>query len=285
MGQFKPMPRMETTEPSVILKLKKGGTVKKADGGALPIRTAPGRVAGAMAPAQAAEMAKARGRASLMGAPAMARPAPGIPSQAMGRKSGGSVGNEKAEIRRVKAELKENRKEERNEHEEIGRVKKELKAHKAMKASAAHKGYATGGVISKDGSKTGTVEQFRGGYKKGGKACMADGGVPAGVGMSLTPATRDVAEKVRTESTVSPTMRPVDQPTAKELEMLREAAADAKAAAEAERAYNKATGKKTGGAMKKYATGGVVKGYKSGGACMSSGGAAGFSEMKKMKNW
>ena len=37
MGQFKPMVKMETTEPSVELKLKKGGKVakmvKKADGG------------------------------------------------------------------------------------------------------------------------------------------------------------------------------------------------------------------------------------------------------------
>jgi len=33
MGQFKPMVKMETTEPSIELKLKKGGSVKKADGG------------------------------------------------------------------------------------------------------------------------------------------------------------------------------------------------------------------------------------------------------------
>ena len=34
MGQFKPMVKMMTTEPSVILKLKKGGKVdKKAMGG------------------------------------------------------------------------------------------------------------------------------------------------------------------------------------------------------------------------------------------------------------
>lgn len=283
MGQFKPMPKMETTEPSVELKLKKGGKVKKADGGALPIRAPAGRIMGAAAPMQAAEMAKARGRAALMGAPAMGRPSPGIPAQAMGRKSGGSISNEKAELKRVKAEIREDRKEERNEHEEIGRVKRELKAHEAKPASKAHKGYATGGVISKDGSKTGSVEQFHGGYKKGGKACMADGGVPAGVGMSLTPATRDVAEKVRTESTVSPALRPSNQPTANELRLLREAAAEAKQAARDEAAYNKAaSGRKTGGSVKKYATGGVVKGYKAGGACMSTGG---FSEMKKMKNW
>ena len=36
MGQFKPMPKMETTEPSVELKLKKGGRAgkKMAMGGA-----------------------------------------------------------------------------------------------------------------------------------------------------------------------------------------------------------------------------------------------------------
>ena len=38
MGQFKPMVKMMTTEPSVILKLKKGGKVaKKADGGFMPM--------------------------------------------------------------------------------------------------------------------------------------------------------------------------------------------------------------------------------------------------------
>lgn len=38
MGQFKPMVKMYTDEPSVILKLKKGGKVaKKADGGFMPM--------------------------------------------------------------------------------------------------------------------------------------------------------------------------------------------------------------------------------------------------------
>ena len=37
MGQFKPMVKMMTTEPSVELKLKKGGHVaKKAYGGVMP---------------------------------------------------------------------------------------------------------------------------------------------------------------------------------------------------------------------------------------------------------
>jgi hypothetical protein len=38
MGQFKPMTKMMTTEPSVELKLKKGGSVNLADGGSMPMR-------------------------------------------------------------------------------------------------------------------------------------------------------------------------------------------------------------------------------------------------------
>jgi hypothetical protein len=55
MGQFKPMVKMMTTEPSVILKLKKGGKVaKKMDGGFMPMSSSmpaglPAR--GGMAPA------------------------------------------------------------------------------------------------------------------------------------------------------------------------------------------------------------------------------------------
>ena len=41
MGQFKPMPKMKTTEPTVELKLKKGGPVKKAMGGAMPAAAMP----------------------------------------------------------------------------------------------------------------------------------------------------------------------------------------------------------------------------------------------------
>ena len=33
MGQYKPMPKMKTTEPSVELKLKKGGMACKSEGG------------------------------------------------------------------------------------------------------------------------------------------------------------------------------------------------------------------------------------------------------------
>ena len=54
MGQFKPMVKMMTTEPSVILKLKKGGKVEhKMDGGYMPMQST--------MPAQAMPATPARG--------------------------------------------------------------------------------------------------------------------------------------------------------------------------------------------------------------------------------
>ena len=84
MGQYKPMPKMMTTEPSVELKLKKGG----------------------------------------------------------------HVANEKAEMKRVRAESHETAAEERNEKAELKRVGKELKKHEAMRASKAHAGLKKGGSFS-----------------------------------------------------------------------------------------------------------------------------------------
>ena len=161
---------METTEPSVELKLKKGGsvahkpmkgkadsqkTVKKAMGGGL----------GAMSPAMA-----------IQGAPMETMPtrAPKRPSLAerrkammmaqMGRKKGGPAEGTKAE---EKAESK-------------AEQKKEMKAGhgKNYKTGGVVKGngggYQTGGVVNgqggyKDGGSTGDVKLGNGGgYKKGG---------------------------------------------------------------------------------------------------------------------
>lgn len=79
MGQFKPMVKMETTEPSVILKLKKGGVVKMKNGGSATKKMAMGGGAmGALA-----------GTPALVGRPAINAPvqAPGKPSMAMRRKA------------------------------------------------------------------------------------------------------------------------------------------------------------------------------------------------------
>ena len=77
MGQFKPMVKMMTTEPSVILKLKKGGKVAhKADGGYMPMQStmpaqampARGGLAPAVSPAAPSLMARRR---AMMAKPAM----------------------------------------------------------------------------------------------------------------------------------------------------------------------------------------------------------------------
>jgi hypothetical protein len=91
MGQFKPMVKMETTEPSVELKLKKGGKVaKKADGGMMgspmsaagampPSMPARGGMAGSASPMKPSLMQRRR---AMRGMPAGAGPAGPVGSAA-----------------------------------------------------------------------------------------------------------------------------------------------------------------------------------------------------------
>ena len=184
MGQFKPMVKMETTEPSVELKLKKGGKVakmvKKADGGMMG---SPMSAAGAMPPAMPArggmpmagspmKPSLAMRRRAMRGMPAGAGPAgpvggaasmqPAMPMSAPPMKKGGmakggeSKATQMAEMSKMKG------------------LAKELKSHENKPASKGHKGLATGGVVN-----------GQGGYKKGGKVKMAKGGV-AGDGIINT---------------------------------------------------------------------------------------------------
>ena len=128
--KFKREPKMFTTEPSVDEVgngMKKGGKAKKMQYGGVMVPPA-------ARPAMAAPIMPMGRRVA---------PAGRMP---MMRKKGGSIDNEKAELRRVKAEIAEDRKEDRNEHEEIGRVKGELKRHESMRASKAHKGMKSGGA-------------------------------------------------------------------------------------------------------------------------------------------
>jgi hypothetical protein len=174
MGQFKPMVKMETTEPSVELKLKKGGKVaKKADGGMMG---SPMSAAAAMPPAMPArggmpmagspmKPSLAMRRRAMKGMPAGAGPAgpvgsaaamqPPAPMPAM-KKGGESKKTHMAEMSKMKG------------------LEKELKSHESKPASKGHKGLATGGVVN-----------GQGGYKKGGKVKMAKGGV-AGDGIINT---------------------------------------------------------------------------------------------------
>jgi hypothetical protein len=165
MGQFKPMVKMETTEPSVELKLKKGGkVVKKADGGMMgspmsaadampPSMPARGGMMGAASPMKPSLMARRR---AMRGMPAGAGPAgpvggasqmqPSMPPAAPAMKKGG-----KADMPQDKA-----------------MIKKAFKQHDMQE----HKGGKGTSLKLKHGGKmaTGGVVKGQGGYAKGGVA-------------------------------------------------------------------------------------------------------------------
>jgi hypothetical protein len=147
MGQFKPMVKMMTTEPTVELKLKKGGSVKKADGGMMAMPTS---MPSSM-PARGGMMPVARPKRPTMAARRAAM---------LGMKEGGeSKGEHKAEMKALKG------------------IKSELKSHEGKPASKGHKGLATGGIAKSTkpgGYATGGVVNGQGGYKKGG-AIAKDG--------------------------------------------------------------------------------------------------------------
>jgi len=153
MGQFKPMVKMMTTEPSIELKLKKGGSVKKAMGGGMMGAPMAAPMASAM-PSRGGMMPVARPKRPTMAARRAAM---------MGMKEGGeSKATHKAEMNKMKG------------------LEKELKSHESKPASKGHKGLATGGVLksTKPGNyATGGVVNGQGGYKKGGKVKMAMGGI------------------------------------------------------------------------------------------------------------
>ena len=143
MGQFKPMVKMMTTEPSIELKLKKGGSVKKADGGMMG------------APMASAMPSSMPARGGMMPVARPKRPTMAARRAAMlGMKEGGESKSEhKAEMKTLKG------------------IKSELKSHEGKPASKAHKGLATGGIAKSTkpgGYATGGVVNGQGGYKKGG---------------------------------------------------------------------------------------------------------------------
>lgn len=132
---FKPMVKMMTTEPSVELKLKKGGHVAKQhdksghkmmDGGVMrALSASPVGVRGGNLPAARPTAPSMMARRKAM----------------MGMAGGGeSKAEHKAEMSKMKG------------------LEKELKSHESKPASKAHKGLKTGGVA-----------MGQGGFKKGGK--------------------------------------------------------------------------------------------------------------------
>jgi hypothetical protein len=183
MGQFKPMVKMETTEPSVELKLKKGGHVNMKKGG----KAESGHKKMAMGGGALDMMS---GTPALIGRPAVNAPvrAPGKPSMSARRKAmmakpattpsgpsmapppmkkGGKAEGGKADMAQDKA-----------------MIKKAFKQHDMQE----HKGDKGTSLKLKKGGKmaTGGVTNGQGGYKKGGNVKkFAKGGV-AGDGIINT---------------------------------------------------------------------------------------------------
>ena len=181
MGQFKPMVKMMTTEPTVELKLKKGGHVNMKKGG----KAESGHKKMAMG---GGAMDALAGTPALIGRPAVNAPvrAPGKPSMASRRKAmmakkpavtpSGPAMAPPPMKKGGKAEGGESKGMHKAEMSKMKGLEKELKSHESKPASKGHKGLKTGGVALGNG----------GGYKKGGDVKKyAKGGV-AGNGIINT---------------------------------------------------------------------------------------------------
>ena len=201
MGQFKPMVKMETTEPSVILKLAKGGHVNMKKGG----KTESGYKK--MASGGMGALSMMSDTPALVGRPAVNAPvrAPGRPSMAMRRKAmmakapavmppmppmkkGGKAEGGKMDESKDKAMIKKAFKQHDTQEHKGGKgTKLALKKGGKMATGGVVKGqggFATGGVALgnaggyKDGGMMGggmmdDGMSGYGGYKKGGSAKKA----------------------------------------------------------------------------------------------------------------
>jgi hypothetical protein len=157
MGQFKPMVKMMTTEPTVELKLKKGGHVShkhmkkggKAEHGHMSMHHAHHKMDGGV-------MGALAGTPALVGRPAVNAPvaAPGRPSMAARRKAmAGRPMNTPIMKKGGKAHHHahggevETPKQHKAEMHEMHKIEKELKHHEKMPASKAHHGLKKGGKV------------------------------------------------------------------------------------------------------------------------------------------
>ena len=163
MGQFKPMVKMMTTEPTVELKLKKGGKVEKKMqmGGTSAAPSMPAR--GGMMPAAApGRPSLASRRRAMRAMPSAAAPAGPVGMAGRMMKEGGESASEhKAEMAKM------------------AKTAKALKEHADKPASKAHKGLKTGGVVmGQGGFKAGGIinTEKQGGEYRNTKMHSAEGG-------------------------------------------------------------------------------------------------------------
>jgi len=155
MGQFKPMVKMMTTEPTVELKLKKGGHVNMKKAG----KSDAGHKKMAMGGLPGGPVGGAIDALPMMarGAVEPAAPAPARPSMAA-RRAAMAARSRKASRMPMK-EGGESKAEHKAEMSKMKGLEKELKSHESKPASKGHKGLKTGGVVN-----------GQGGYKDGGIA-------------------------------------------------------------------------------------------------------------------
>ena len=265
MGMFKPMVKMETTEPSVELKLKKGGTVeKKMQMGGMPMGSV-GPARGGMAPAAAPKMPALAARRRAMRNMGAAQSAPvGRAARMMGMKEGGDTAQDKAMIKKA---FKQH-----DAQEHVGGKGTKLKLKKGGVMNCA-----TGGEIpsrSSSGSyttttvntakpdnspaETGGVKNGNaGGFKKGGMMKFATGGAIVSEKTSGSYATTQM-------NTAKP-----DNSPAKTGEVKK----------------GNAGGFATGGVMKAnsggYRTGGAAKKFAEGGRVQNDGGPEQMKQGRK----
>ena len=186
MGQFKPMVKMETTEPSVILKLKKGGKVKggegseghepmqgrahamheamEAESGKAPKKPSMAERRNSMKPKMArkamggpmgAPMAPPMGAPAPMAPPMAARPPMAPPMAPMGRQAlmgmpAGQRNLRAAMVRKALTGMKKGG----STSSAISKLEKELHHHESLSLDAAHpQRKANGGTIGDNVSK------------------------------------------------------------------------------------------------------------------------------------
>jgi hypothetical protein len=218
MGQFKPMVKMMTTEPSVILKLKKGGKVaSKMDGGYMPMQST--------MPAQAMPAMPARGGLASAASPMkpsmaarrkamMAKPAMKSAMSPTLMKKGGKAdkhedaAQDRAMIKKAMAGKKFATGGVVNGQggfKDGGIIKSTKGETKMVTAKVDHSPAKTGGVKLGNGGgyATGGVAKANGGgYKMGGsakKAYATGGTVDTGkpVAMPKRPASKPVANSMQ----------------------------------------------------------------------------------------
>lgn len=240
MGQFKPMVKMMTTEPSVELKLKKGGAVMMKKGGATKVEKK--AIGGGLRQMMGRVAPMIRQKVTEVDAATPARPAMGERLRAMAPKMLAAIRGKAAG--RMMKEGGETKMEHMAEKKEMKGMKAALKEHADKPASKAHKGLKTGGVAL-----------GQGGYKKGGKVKKyAKGGLAKSGIITEEEGSRDAGPY---KDTLMHTAKPDHSP-----------------AKTGEVKLGNAGGYKTGGVIKGqggYKKGGAAKKYAKGGSVNDSG--------------